>query len=558
MLANVLNAREINRQLPDNIEGSLTNAELYKKGNNFINKSMPDSAMVYFSLVASNASAGNTHADTVLAIKAYNKLGIIDFFNRNYVGAYSYYKKALDIGGEKNAYWIYNNMAVILNLFKSYDDAEKLLKRTYHIAKNDTSTSHLLHAYSNLINQSFVNDRMANIKDVVVDFEKMPMTQSGPALFLGEVSRGIRQYMAGNYKEAIIYFKSADKLSDKIWEPVRGKLDCSIYIAKTFQTMNRPDSSLIYLKKAETLAGGHDVGDHLVDIYGMISDCYKSLGNSKDAQTYLIKYYALKDSLSSIKDFSEMKNLDLRYEVENYETRIMKANMEKEQNFRYLVIITVTLLVFAFLFVVMIIQNKRLTATNKSLFEKNVEILNASDSEKSYFINAYGKENHISNSSVATGVHNSSSADNPDAYISASETSDNNQQENCISIDPAEQTRIRTAIEGFFYNSMIWLEVDFGLEDLSRAVGSNRQYVSQVLNDVMHTNFYSLLNEHRINEARRRLLDIDKYGSMTIEAVAESIGYKSRSNFSKNFKKYTGMNPKEYIILARNKSQTTT
>ncbi len=80
--------------------------------------------------------------------------------------------------------------------------------------------------------------------------------------------------------------------------------------------------------------------------------------------------------------------------------------------------------------------------------------------------------------------------------------------------------------------------------------------MSQVINDLIGTNFPSLLNSHRINEACRRLLDVKNYGGLTIEAIAESLGYKSRSNFSKNFKKHTGLNPKEYVILAQSKQET--
>lgn len=558
LFANVLSAKEIGQPITNNPMNGLSNDELYKKGKAFFQNNLPDSAMVCFSLAAGNASAGKTHNDTVIAVKAYNMLGMIDFHNRNYLGAYSYYKKALEIGGEKNAYWIYNNMAIILNLFKAFDDSEKLLKKTYHYAKNDTTPVYLLNAYSNLINQSFVNDRVDNINDEIEDFEKMNITQNETARFLSEVNSGVREYVAGNYQKAVYYFKRADGLSENIWIPVRGQLDCAIYIAKTFQTMNRPDSALAYLTKAETLAGGHDVGDHLVDIYRMISDCHKAMGNRTDADSYLVRHYALKDSLSSINDFSEMKNLDLRYEVGNYETRILKANLERDQNRRYLVIITVTLLVFAILFVVMIIQNKRLAATNKSLFERNVEILKASDAEKSHFINSKEASTSVSSEAAmpdanAPDHYHDNSGELESSPCGKSSLHENEDVSN-ITVDPDEQARIKRGIEGFFYNSTAWLSTDFGLDDLSNAVGANKQYVSQVINDVMHTNFYSLLNEHRINEARRRLLDTEKYGGMTIEAIAESIGYKSRSNFSKNFKKHTGLNPKEYIILARNQS----
>lgn len=553
---NTLNSKEINPPLPKGYSLDGDYRQMYEKGMDFFNRNKPDSAMVCFTIVAGSALESKTHADSILASKAYNMLGIVDFYARNYLGAYSNYKKAISAGGDKNVYWIYNNMAIVLNMFKAYDDSEELLKKTYYLAKADTASKavmHLYHAYSNLLNQSFVNDRLNNIETEIKDFKQLPLLQEGPSRFLSEVSQGVQEYLYGRFPKAVACFKRADDFSNQIWIPIRGNLDCCIYLAKTFQAMNQPDSALLYLTKAENIAGGEDVGDHLVDILGLISGCYESMGNKAMADRYRMRYYALKDSLSSITDFSEMKNLDLHYEVGNYENLIVKANLERDQNRRYLLIISVTLIVFAILFVAMIIQNKRLAATNKSLFEKNVEILKASDAEKSHFMESLSPDKHIA-SSLTHSLSDNGMTASQDIEPGGKDIGSNDVSATIMAIDISEQMRIKKGIEGFFYNSLEWLSTDFGLDDLAKAVGSNKQYVSQVMNDVMNTNFYSLLNEHRINEARRRLLDTEKYGGMTIEAIAESIGYKSRSNFSKNFKKYTGLNPKEYVIIARSQS----
>jgi AraC-like DNA-binding protein len=63
-------------------------------------------------------------------------------------------------------------------------------------------------------------------------------------------------------------------------------------------------------------------------------------------------------------------------------------------------------------------------------------------------------------------------------------------------------------------------------------------------------NFNNLLNEFRVREACRRLAEDDIYTNYTIEAIAESIGFKSRSNFISTFKKLTGITPSEYKRIA--------
>ena len=87
---------------------------------------------------------------------------------------------------------------------------------------------------------------------------------------------------------------------------------------------------------------------------------------------------------------------------------------------------------------------------------------------------------------------------------------------------------------------------NFSLKRLTELVGANYKYVSQAINETFNVNFSSLLNEYRIKEACRRLGDLEHYGNQTIEAVAESVGFKSRSNFVTTFKRITGVTPSEY------------
>lgn len=87
---------------------------------------------------------------------------------------------------------------------------------------------------------------------------------------------------------------------------------------------------------------------------------------------------------------------------------------------------------------------------------------------------------------------------------------------------------------------------DFSLNALADAVGSNTRYVSWVINDTYGKNFKTMLNEYRIKEACRRLLDTEHYGNMTIQAIYEEVGYTNNVSFIRAFKKVNGMTPSEY------------
>ena len=88
---------------------------------------------------------------------------------------------------------------------------------------------------------------------------------------------------------------------------------------------------------------------------------------------------------------------------------------------------------------------------------------------------------------------------------------------------------------------------DFSLERLSELVEArSSKYVSQVLNDYYHQSLSAVVNDYRIREACRRINDHEHYSQLTVQAIAESLGFKSYPNFVSNFKKFTGLTPSAY------------
>jgi AraC-like DNA-binding protein len=72
-------------------------------------------------------------------------------------------------------------------------------------------------------------------------------------------------------------------------------------------------------------------------------------------------------------------------------------------------------------------------------------------------------------------------------------------------------------------------------------------HISQVINEKLNQTFFEFIAMYRIREAERILSDPANH-SLTIEDVAEEVGYISKSAFNKTFKKITGKTPSEYRI----------
>ncbi|MEG2666920.1 MAG: helix-turn-helix domain-containing protein, partial [Bacteroidales bacterium] len=100
-------------------------------------------------------------------------------------------------------------------------------------------------------------------------------------------------------------------------------------------------------------------------------------------------------------------------------------------------------------------------------------------------------------------------------------------------------------------NSVLFLDPNFSLEILSEELQSNSKYVSQVINEHFHKNFTTFVNEYRVKEACKLFAD-DAYKNLTIEAIAEKVGFKNRTSFNPVFKKYTGITPSQYMNMCLN------
>lgn len=92
---------------------------------------------------------------------------------------------------------------------------------------------------------------------------------------------------------------------------------------------------------------------------------------------------------------------------------------------------------------------------------------------------------------------------------------------------------------------------DFSAMQLARKVGSRQAAVAKSIQVHTGDNLSALLARHRVREAMRRMHDTGTYGAWSVQGIAQSVGYKSRSHFSTVFKRETGMSPTDYMHLAR-------
>ncbi len=96
----------------------------------------------------------------------------------------------------------------------------------------------------------------------------------------------------------------------------------------------------------------------------------------------------------------------------------------------------------------------------------------------------------------------------------------------------------------------IVLTSEFDLDAAVSMLDSNRQYVSNTINEIFGCNFSTLVNRVRIRVAMERMAD-PAYDRYSIDAMAEGVGFNSRAVFTTWFRRIAGMTPAQYRKAAK-------
>ena len=82
---------------------------------------------------------------------------------------------------------------------------------------------------------------------------------------------------------------------------------------------------------------------------------------------------------------------------------------------------------------------------------------------------------------------------------------------------------------------------------IAKKLGVPVHHISQVVNEKMGQSFFEMIASYRIEEAKLLLKD-PAHKQLTIEDLADEVGYNSKSAFNRSFKKHTGLTPTAYRI----------
>lgn len=112
---------------------------------------------------------------------------------------------------------------------------------------------------------------------------------------------------------------------------------------------------------------------------------------------------------------------------------------------------------------------------------------------------------------------------------------------------PYHEILLNMNIENIISEKQYYMESDLTLQKLARYLGTNRQYLSNYINQEKHKTFYEYINDFRLEEAKKLLEGDNSDHSYSIEEIGSLSGFNSYATFLRSFKKKYGQSPTDYL-----------
>lgn len=259
------------------------------------------------------------------------------------------------------------------------------------------------------------------------------------------------------------------------------------------------DSALTFFHHAMELSRNTNNISSIGQLYLGLSDSYYGLEESDSSLMYFKKYYRYSDSIAFAEKERDFHRLLLDYERSRHNEELMSRNLVVQKQKQHIIIILSSFICLILVLVWGLSLYRKKNTMYKKLSDQN---------------HAYTERINKLMRTLEESEHKSASK------------------------DLALYGRIRTLME----KEKVWRDKDISLENMAELLGSNRSYVSRVINKYTGVSFANYINMRRVEEAKRLIPESD----LPLKSIAIDLGYTSISSFSKAFYKVTGVPPSKY------------
>lgn len=511
-----------------------TNALLHKGVVFAEEKEMPDSAVLCFSILANRIQTQQLQEKELKhCIGAICNLGNL-YLNRyhDFSKAYSYLLQAEELAikyhQEKLLAHVYINLANLygfeteLNASKPHEDQVlSTYRKAFNISIKQEEWGPIVPSFITMVEMALAKQQLDSVSNEIKNFSQLsiPDTVYG-VQYARRLCEGIQQWQNNEKEKALISFNNLD--NNEGWPDKSGLAKSSsvikhLILYTAYHQLGQEAIALEQIRESEQLAKEFGFPDGMMAAYQNYIQYYTDLGDKAHADFYRLKRYELQDSISKASHVNDINTVRFLHEIDKMNEEQRALTVKQQHDRQLLWIVSAAALVAIVMLVLLYHSRKRIQEGYQRLYKQNVELL-AADEERRQTMEAEPAP-------VAKYSHNQMDEDVMDELW-------------------LQIKRVMETSEDIYHDP-------FGVDQLADLLGAKRNYVSQTINTKTGEAFPALLNEYRIREACRRMNDLENYGNYSVEGIAQSVGYNSRSHFAKLFKAATGIPPSAYMKMCK-------
>lgn len=488
--------------------------ELFAKGKRMESERQYSKALYYFNTTSGRYTDNMNNADKEKCAEAFCRSGDIYYKNRQYTAAMNQYLGGLRIGELNSLNLVTGQIYMgIGNLYSSHGDYDMGIRYYKHalLLEGKEGNTHVKNNILNNLIGALCFAGRADEGEKYLQVLKKNIEKNHEYKFNMLMCTGIMALCTGDTVQAISIYTKALTYAKKNNLNHPQTESANSCLAQIYLDLKQPKQAIEFLLENKYIAEHTKQADLLEETMRSLSSAYFMNGNRAKAMEYKIRSVKLYDSLYNNTEFNSLKNTMFLYEANKSENAIRSLRKEKQDRDElitlqrgWIITLVIAFIVFLLMLAVVYRQKKQLYTTYRELYLRNMQDLNTKQAD-----------------------------------------------ETCKRLTKDQRTMILEEVQKVMLNADEICNSNFNIGRLASLVGSNSRYVSEAINEEYGKNFRSFLNEYRIKEAMRRLADTEKYGSFTIKAISESVGYKSQANFISVFTKVTGMKPSIYQKLSK-------
>ncbi len=114
-------------------------------------------------------------------------------------------------------------------------------------------------------------------------------------------------------------------------------------------------------------------------------------------------------------------------------------------------------------------------------------------------------------------------------------------------LDNSQTQSLKSKLLILFEKDKIYINPDLRITSIAEILGTNRTYISRLINEEFNMNFNEFVNQFRVKEAES-LLNGNEHDAYTLDFIAEKSGFGNTNSFTRSFKEINGLTPGRYRL----------